>query len=165
MSSFQRVHDTSSLFVFAPISREILDHTGLLTPVLNRLFGEIYVEVCEARESETSYWRQSIIRQKGTCQPLVYAELDIFKGNISTALLDKLRVTSQPFGQLLRAASHRVELGDQRFFMQPSKKNNRSHLGRSHSIYAAFSPATEALLVSRVTESLEEESNLERLRL
>jgi len=145
-----------------PISKQILCHSGLLTPILRDRFGDIYVEEVEACESTDIYFRRSSIRQVSTGNPLVIAELKVRKVAVSEALLMDLRQTTLPFGQLLINNGVEVRLMKQRFFVELDE-GGHSYLGRCHAIYQVVEGQCREL-VCEVKERLLDESSLKRLQ-
>lgn len=93
-----------------PLSTRILGHDGLITPILERHFGEIEAVELDAAESRDHYVRTSTLYQRGSTQWLLDATLMIVKRQVPESLLEQLRSTSIPFEQLLMDHGVDVEL-------------------------------------------------------
>ena len=87
---------------------QLLDHNGLMTPVLTRFFGPIYAYETQREEDELSYRRTSTLFQSTSQKKILDAHLVIAKGSLPVELIEDLRVTSILFGQLLK--DHNIDI-------------------------------------------------------
>lgn len=121
------------------LSAELLDHDGLMTPVLVRHFGEVYAEEIQARETQEHYIRISSIRQKVSGILLLNATLTIVKFILPDALIESLSSTKIPFGRLLD--EHGVKTTIQNRILLACRDQQEAGLalrwGRRHAIVRA----------------------------
>ncbi len=97
-------------------SKGLLDHDGLMTPVLLAQFGPLTARQTEGKQIENRFLRQSTIYQAATGEKILDAELDISLQSLPATFLDCLQQQDILFGQLLRDFSIDVRIMDRTLY-------------------------------------------------
>lgn len=113
------------------LSDALLSHDGLMTPVLKRHFGRIFVNENIAIMVDSGYRRHSTVKQWASGYILLDAELEINTEVLPDALVHLLHATSKPFGELLCEFGLKVRLTD----ITPFRQGRR--FGRRHTMRLA----------------------------
>jgi hypothetical protein len=135
----------------APYSRSLLDHDGLMTPILAQEFGALSVRKTQTDQASGRFLRRSSIFQIASGGKILDAELEIS----AAALRDDVL-----FGQLLADFEIPVRLTD-RVLYQTTPLHPEMRWGRRLTIYHA---ETHAFICS-VDEVLAPDTQLWALRL
>ena len=116
--------------------RSILDHDRLMTPTLQGMFGEIVARQTDGVETDTTYTRISAIFTHPGNRRLLDARLEIDKSLVPDDLVEALRTTATPFGQLLRDFEIEAQSAERVLFKTLDRNTERERWGRRHSIVA-----------------------------
>ncbi|MBL4806248.1 MAG: hypothetical protein JKY31_03060 [Rhodobacteraceae bacterium] len=81
--------------------KKLLNHNGLMTPVITRFFGPMRAIQTRFEETQATYYRVSLLYQCAQHNLIIEAKLLASKDNLPAGLIDALRNTDQLFGQLL----------------------------------------------------------------
>jgi len=141
------------------LGQTILDHDGLMTPVLYQYFGDVIAKQIKFAETREIYTRDSEIRQSATGALILTAQLKVSKKHLPASLIDKLRGSTALFGQLLLDHQLEVEIHDRKINVSNQHSADLKSWGRTHNIVEA---ATGKLLCE-VREALAPEILLNRL--
>lgn len=117
----------------ASFSQSLLDHDGLMTPVLLAQFGPLTVVQNEASQSATRFVRRSSIYQAATGVKILDAVLDIALQSLPVGFFDRLQQEDVLFGQLLQDFSMAVRIADRSLFHMQADQASR--WGRRLTIY------------------------------
>ena len=128
----------------ACFSQTLLDHDGLMTPVLVAQFGPLTVRQTEARHSETRFFRRSSIYQAASGAKILDAVLDISLPSLPLGFLAQLQDEDVLFGQLLSDFSIAVRIADRVLYQSHSRWGRR--LTIYHSDTQAFICTVEELM-------------------
>lgn len=83
------------------LSSYLVHHEGLMTPMLKRYFGPFYVDKIFQNDTDSYYSRSVALRQNGSHLVLLSAELCVFKSVVPEQMIEALRNSATPFGELL----------------------------------------------------------------
>lgn len=151
------IHD--EIISQCPISQELLEKDSLLTPRLNLNFGKINViesDILECIETDNTYLRESVLYQKSTGNKILEATLRITKNKLPNKFIQDLRLTSTPFGVLLKKYKIPVEIKNRQIIVNIDSKKDVLRIGRSHIITKLDSDE----IISHVRELLVSEEEL-----
>lgn len=117
----------------------LLEQNVLMTPMLVDRFGAIFIETIEASETSSTYKRTSIIRQQSTGQKILDAEIVVFKNEVPKEIIEKLKATNIPFGQLLISHNIGVKIKNKKLITTIDEVTKEQRQGRSVDIVDAVS--------------------------
>lgn len=141
------------------LSRELLDHDGLMTPVLIRQFGPMNVRQTYAQHNEDRFLRHSTIYQSASGEKILEAVLDISLRAVPIGFLDLLQSKDVLFGQLLMDLSIAVRIVDRNVYR--SETDHPPRWGRR----LAIQHCDSQVVICKVDELLVSEPHLLRLAL
>lgn len=118
---------------------DFLEQNVLMTPMLIDRFGAVFVETIEAFETTTTYKRTSVIRQKSTGRKILDAELTVFKNAVPKQIIEALKATNTPFGQMLISHNIDVKIENKRLITATDEVTKLQRKGRSVHIVDAVS--------------------------
>jgi hypothetical protein len=144
----------------APYSRSLLDHDGLMTPILAQEFGALSVRKTQTDQASGRFSRRSSIFQIASGGKILDAVLEISAAALPAKFLDQLLRDDVLFGQLLADFAIPVRLTD-RVLYQITPSSPETRWGRRLTIYHA---ETHAFICS-VDEVLAPDTQLWPLRL
>ena len=87
---------------------KLLNHCGLMTPVLNQFFGTVSAQQLRFEEDAHTYRRASALFQQPDDNLILEASLVVSKLHLPASLIESLRTTDNLFGQLL--ADYNIEV-------------------------------------------------------
>lgn len=116
-------------------------HDGLMTPVLQSRFGPMYAVELHRSETGDRYDRVSEVRQRGTGLLLLDSRMSIRVSALPAAMLDALRNTDTPFGQLLQGAGIAARSVSREITRLAGEDGAPDRLGRRHIIVDAATDA------------------------
>ena len=135
----------------APYSRSLLDHDGLMTPVLTAQFGPLIVRKTQSHPSTDSVLRRSSIYQSASDSKILDAVLEISPQALPAGVIDQLLNEDILFGQILADFAIPVRITDRTLY-QSTAPDEIARWGRRLRIYhgktAAFICHVDELLVS-----------------
>ena len=135
----------------APFGRSLLDHDGLMTPILRAQFGPLTVGKTHSDQGSNRLLRRSSILQAASGIPILDAVLVISAQALPLGFLDQLLREDVLFGQLLADFAIPVRLADRSLY-QSAKAAEDPRWGRRLTIYRkdsdAFICTVDELLVS-----------------
>ncbi len=137
MGDFKPLNETLDFIAacdLLPLSREVLCHSHLLTPVLNQCFGPVFVKISQHQEQESSLYSESSIFTQAQQQKILTASLTIQRRALPYALLWSLKNTDKPLGTLLIDSGYSATLQNQRFFRSVDAAGECC-FGRCHDIF------------------------------
>jgi hypothetical protein len=143
-----------------PYSRSLLDHDGLMTPVLTAQFGPLIVRKTQSHTSSDHVLRHSSIYQARSNGKILDAVLTISPHALPANFVDQLLNQDILFGQILTDLAIPVRITD-RILYNSHPADPTSRWGRRLSIYHGD---TRALICS-VDELLVIETQLLAMRL
>lgn len=141
------------------LSLRLLDHDGLMTPVLRAQFGALRAVQHRALREGDIYLRQSTIRRRAGGETILTARLEIRTDALPGGFLDDLAGGEVPFGQLLQDRAIGVEIRDREVFRVTAADGTAPRWGRRLAIHRL----SDGALVCRVEEILAPEAELLRL--
>ena len=144
----------------APYSRSLLDHDGLMTPVLTAQFGPLIVRKTQSHPTANSVLRHSSIYQAGSDRKILDAALQISPHALPAGSLDQLLNEDILFGQLLADFSIPVRIADRTLY-HSTETDEIPRWGRRLSIYHGETGA----FICRVKELLVNDAQLLTMRL
>ena len=97
-------------------SQSLLDHDGLMTPVLRAAFGPLTVRQSQAPLGQDRMRRRSTIHQAATGAKILDAVLDIAVQALPAGFLEQLQRQDVLFGQLLQDFSVGVRIADRSLY-------------------------------------------------
>jgi hypothetical protein len=100
----------------APFSQSLLDHDGLMTPVLRAAFGPLTVRQSQVLSGQDRMRRRSSIHQAATGAKILDAVLDIAVQALPEGFLEQLQRQDVLFGQLLQDFSVGVRIADRSLY-------------------------------------------------
>lgn len=116
----------------------LLDHDGLLTPVLMSHFGPITAHRVQTDVlSATALRRVSQLHQAATGTVILDAEMVLNTGDMPQSLLTDLQETVIPFGQLLIQSGLTARSVDREITVQNGPNGAERRLGRRHRLVDA----------------------------
>lgn len=121
-----------------------------MTPHLIEKFGVIYVEAIAIKENDIFYARTSIIRQASSNKKILDAKIEVQKNAVPVALIEALKSTKKPFGQLLIDFNIDVKIKNLQLFQILDEQTNKQQYGRKVDIVNALTHT----LICRVEEVL-----------
>lgn len=136
--------------------RGLLDHDGLMTPLLTDVFGPISAHQMQGTVDGTVFHRMSTVVHAATETPLLSAELVIQVDALPKGMLEALRSSSTPFGALLQDAKINAVSTKRTLHLVDGE---HPRWGRRHQIINADSGA----LICAVNELLSPEDTLSAL--
>ena len=96
----------------AHLSCRLLDHDGLMTPMLVRHFGPLTVRQTFAKQESDRFLRHSSIFQAATGEKILEAVLNIALHSLPIGFVDRMQNQDILFGQLLLDLSIDVQIAD-----------------------------------------------------
>ena len=144
----------------APYSRSLLDHDGLMTPILAQEFGALSVRKTQTDQASGRFSRRSSIFQTASGGKSLDAVLEISAAALPAKFLDQLLRDDVLFGQLLADFEIPVRLTD-RVLYQITPSPPETRWGRRLKIYHGKTAA----FICRVDELLVSEARLLAMRL
>lgn len=141
------------------ISSIVLDHDGLMTPVLQGTFGALEAAGTRHKNEGPILVRQSRLIQKRSGKLILSATLRIDTKAMPVGLVEKLRTSSIPFGQLLIDHGILAYASDRVIFRSPEAKDAVVRLGRQLNLKCRNSHH----ILCSVTELLVSETTLQDL--
>ncbi len=116
----------------------LLDHDGLMTPILLAYFGSIKVEVLQTEVlNATTLRRVSRLHQAATGAVILDAEMILNTAALPRQVLIGLQDTPIPFGQLLMDAGITARSVERQIVGLGEKDKSERRLGRRHRLVNA----------------------------
>lgn len=143
------------------ISLELLEHDGLMTPVLISKFGPLFALQISGVQSDQSFLRQSAIFQRSSGEKILDGSLEISLAALPVGFLSRLTAGDVLFGQLLQDFSIAVSISDRSIYRIEQSGDQDVRLGRRLSMHRLDSGA----FLCRVNELLVPNRVLQRHRL
>ncbi len=141
-----------------PFSQRLLDHDGLMTPVLQAAFGPLAVRQSQVIDSVDRLRRRSSIHQAVSGAKILDAVLNVSLPALPDGFLEQLQHSDVLFGQLLSDFGLTVRTTNR--ILYQSLTDNPCRLGRRVAILRRDTDA----LVCQVDELLVSEAQLLALR-
>jgi len=142
-----------------PFSQSLLDHDGLMTPVLRAAFGALTVSQSQAHMGQHCLQRRSSIHQAATGAKILDAVLNISITSLPAGFSEKLQQEDVLFGQLLIDHALAVRICERSLYASLAGEDLR--FGRRAAIYRGDTDE----LICKVDELLVSEAQLLVLRL
>lgn len=116
-------------------SLTLLDHDGLMTPVLLAAFGRLFARQISSTYSGGWFVRRSSIFQRSTGERILDATLEISYAALPTGFLEKLTQGEELFGQLLSDFGIEVRISDKSIYSLNHDGHSGPRWGRRVSMY------------------------------
>lgn len=137
----------------------LLDHDGLMTPVLTRQFGPLRAQQHRSVRSGDTVHRHSTIRTHPGGAAILVARLDIHVPALPDGLLERLGSGKVLFGQLLLDEGIAVQVRDRHLYRVGDAEAPDTRLGRR----LTMQRSDTGMLICRVDELLVPVRDLKRL--
>lgn len=141
----------------ANLALSLLDHDGLMTPRLNRMFGPISARQLTGESRGATFQRVSEVVQTGSGVVLLSARMVILYDHLPAGVVEALQQDSKPFGQMLIDLGIAARSVDREIF---TSGTDPERLGRRHRIVDQGSGRT----ICTLTETLSPEAVLQDAR-
>lgn len=135
---------------------DLLDHDGLMTPVLRAQFGSLTAVQIAAERSEDIFLRESCIYQIATGAKILDAVLSISLSALPAGFLDRLLAEDVLFGQLLIEFRIGVRIAGRSCYLSQAAPDQPRRWGRRLLMYRIDTGA----LLCRVDELLTDGTGL-----
>ena len=116
-------------------SQMLLDHDGLMTPVLLSHFGALTVQQNECHRDADRILRKSSIYQSASGLKILDAALDISLPALPMGFFEQLLYQDKLFGQLLNDFSIPIRIAARTLHHAPAADNQDTRWGRRLSMY------------------------------
>jgi len=138
------------------LSRILLDHGGLMTPVLTAFFGSILARPTVMVVRTTTVIRRSTLHCETDDEMILEAKLKIAKACIPNSMLSQLQHSFTPFGQLLADDGLKTKIARREIYCREHNDSAKTRWGRRHIILNA----TDDSRICDVDELLATEAQL-----